>query len=325
MALTNDTVIAKVIAAQLVVAYREARIFSQRVNNTWRNALNAGGNEVIINRPVAGSVADYTTSTTITYNQVADVNKDALTLQLGGTGGIGKGGAVKYWHVKFDDLNRAVTGRDLLSTAVVEYGQALANQVDDDVRSVMLATGGATSIGSELTIDLDAIAGTDNGFDHFGLEQIHKAMDWKRVPRQGRWLIIGPALAEALQKTVLSNSVLMSTPQQGSLANGRIGSLGGFTLYMADPKHSKFTAKSGAKDPFYSETLIAGSDSATAFIDRIRKQERMRLESSFADVVRGLYEYNAKVLFPERLYKRSYKIEGAGVTNLGLPAAIPAS
>ena len=325
MALTNDTVIAKVIAAQLVLAYRERRIFSARVNSTWRSALNNGGNEVVINRPVPGSVADYTTSTSITYNQNADVNKDAITLQLGGTGGVGKGGAVKYWHVRFDDLNRAVTGRDLLSSSVVEYGEALANQVDDDVRSVMLGTGGATSIGSEITIDLDAIASSTTGFDSFGFEAVHKAMDWKRVPRAGRWMIIGPAMAEALQKTVLSSETLLSTPQQGSLANGRIGSLAGFTLYMADPKHSTFTAKSGAKDPFYTETVIAGSDSATAFIDRIRKTERLRLESAFADVVRGLYEYNAKVLFPERLYKRSYKIEGAGVTDLGLPAKIVAS
>ena len=325
MALTNDTVIAKVIAAQLVTAYRERRIFAQRVNNTWRNALRGGGNEVIINRPVPGSVADYTTSTTITYNQAADVNKDALTLQLGGTGGIGKGGAVKYWHVMFDDLNRAVTGRNLLASSVVEYGEALANQVDDDVRSVMLGTGGATTIGGEITIDLDAIAASTSGLDLLGLEQIHKAMDWKRVPREGRWIIIGPAMAEAIQKVVLSSEVLLSTSQQGSLANGRIGAMGGFTVYMADPKHSTFTAKSGAKDPFYTETLLAGSDSATAFIDRIRKTERLRLESSFADAVRGLYEYNAKVLFPDRLYKRSYKIEGAGVTNLSLPAKIVGS
>lgn len=325
MALTNDTVIAKVIAAQLVLAYRERRIFAARVNNTWRNALNAGGNEVLINRPVAGSVADYTTSTSISYTQTADVNKDALSLQLGGTGGIGKGGAVKYWHVKFDDLDRAVTGRDLLATAVVEYGEALANQVDDDVRSVMIGTGGATSIGSEIAMDLDDVAAATTGFDGFALEQIHKAMDWKRVPRSGRWLIVGPAFAEALQKTVLSSEVMLSTGQQAPKANGLIGNIAGFSVYMADPKHSTFTAKAGAKKPKITETVIAGSDSATAFIDRIRKTERMRLESAFADVVRGLYQYNAKVLFPERLYKRDYAFSGTNVVNPGLPAAIAAS
>ena len=322
MALNNATVVPKIIAAQLLLAYRERRVYTQRVNNTWRNALNAGGNEVIINRPIAGSVADYTTSTSITYNQKADVNAAGLTLQLGGTGGIGKGGVAKYWHVTFDDLDRALSSIDLLQSSVVEYGEALANQVDDDVRTAMLASARSAAA---VTVDLDAITSATDGLDKFSFETLHKDLDWKRVPRAGRWMIVGPAFLEALQKTILSSEQLLATPQQASLANGRVGSLAGFTLYMGDPKNSTFTAKAGAKDPNYAETVICGVDSATAFIDRINRTERLRLESSFADAVRGLYQYNAKVLLPERLLKRTYTFEGADVAQLTLPATIAAS
>ena len=321
MAISNDTVVAKVVAAQLLLAYRQRRVFSQRVNNTWRNALNNGGNEVLINRPVAGSVADYTSSTTVAYGTSANVNATALSLQIGGTGGIGKGGVSKYWTVKLDDLEAAMTSVGLLQASVVEYGAALADQVDDDVRSAMLAT---TNTVPDRTIDLDTIAGNKNGLDIYGFETMHKALDWKRVPRQGRWLIVGPAFAEAMQKSALSSEVMLSSPQTAALANGRIGTVAGFDVYLADPKHSAFTAKAGAKDPFYTETLVAGVDSATAFIDRIRKTERLRLEESFADAVRGLYQYNAAIIQSDRILKASYKIEGAGVTQLALPTAVTA-
>ena len=321
MAITNSTVVPKVVAAQLLIAYRQRRVFSQRVNNTWRNALNNGGSEVLINRPVAGSVADYTNSTTVAYSNKANVNATALSLQIGGTGGIGKGGVTKYWTVSIDDLEAAMTSVGLLQASVAEYGDALANQVDDDVRTVMLTT---TNTVADRTIDLDAISGNKNALDIYGLEAIHKALDWKRVPRDGRWLIVGPAFAEALQKSALSSEVLLTSASTAQLANGRLGKVAGFELYLADPKHSTFTAKSGAKDPFYTETILAGVDSAVAFIDRIRKTERLRLEGSFADAVRGLYQYNAAIINADRLLKASYKIEGEHVTNLSLPAKVTA-
>ena len=326
MAITNATVVPKIIAAQLLIAYRQRRVFSARVDNTWRNALNAGGNEVIINRPLAGSVADYNRSTRITYDQKADVNTNGLTLQLGGTGGIGMGGVVKFWHVKFDDLDRALSRPDLLPPAVREYGEALANQVDADVRTAMLA--GAPTVPAK-DIDLDSLnpdGARGTALDAFGFDDLHVRMDFKRVPREGRWLIVGPAFAQALQKSVLGNETLMATPQQAALANGRVGSVAGFTIYVTDPAYSTFTAGSGSGNnrvkPSYTETVVCGVNSATAFIDRINRTERLRLQDEFADAVRGLYEYNCKVLQPERILRADYKISGNSVTNIGLPAAI---
>lgn len=328
MALNNNTVVPKVIAAALLLAYRQRRVYGARVNNTWRNALNNGGDTVIINRPLAGSVANYNRSTNITYPAV-DINDAGLTLQLGGHDGIGLGGVVKYWSVKFDDLDRALSTVNILNSALVEYGEALANQVDADIRTAMVTTTVSNrQTLPEAKIDLDTIKDDTDALDRFGFELIHKALDWKRVPREGRWLIVGPAFVEALQKSVLSNETLLSTPQQSALANGRVGSLAGFTVYVADPKDSKYEAavSSGPAEnqhkKRYVETVVAGVDSATAFIDRIRRTERLRLENTFADAVRGLYEYNAKLLQPERLLTRNYGMEGANVTQLSLPAAV---
>ncbi len=328
MTLNNNTVVPKVIAAQLLIAYRQRRVYGARVNNTWRNALNGGGDTVIINRPLAGSVANYTRTTNVTYPAV-DVNDEGLTLQLGGHDGIGLGGVVKYWSIKFDDLDRALSSINILNSAIVEYGEALANQVDADVRAAMVSTTVANRQTLPLArIDLDTIASADDALDRFGFEVIHKALDWKRVPREGRWLIVGPAFVEALQKSVLANETLLSTPQQSALGNGRVGTLAGFTIYVADPKDSAYEAAvtSGAQasqhKKRYVETVVAGVDSATAFIDRIRRTERLRLENTFADAVRGLYEYNAKLLQPERLLTRQYGMEGANVTQLSLPAAV---
>ena len=67
MAINNTTVVPKIIAAALIRAYRRQTVYAGRVNNTWRNALNANGDTVILNQPASVSISDYTANGTITY------------------------------------------------------------------------------------------------------------------------------------------------------------------------------------------------------------------------------------------------------------------
>lgn len=280
MAITNDTVIAKVIASQLLLAFRQAIVFSGRTNNAYRSLLNAGGNEITINRPGDASVSDYAAKGTVTYAD-ADVGAPVkLTLNK-----------TKAWSVKFDDIQASLSNTDVLAAAVREHGVALAEQVDKDVRAGMVADATA---GPALTADHNA---ANLSIDSFSLSAMHRLMDLQNIPRAGRFMIVGPYSAELIQRIALKDSVLLT--QGGSLANGSIGSFAGFTFYVAPGGFTDYKASTKKA----TETLLYGVDSATAFIDTIRRTERLRLESTFADAVRGLYSYGYKVIEPTHLYK----------------------
>lgn len=241
---------------------------------------------MIINVPATASVSDYSANGTITYTN-ADVGT-AITLGLG---------KVKHWAIKFDDLNAALSSIPVLQSAVTEHGIALANQVDSDVRAAM---------------DTSATAGPALSFDHsktlsfedLKLPTLHRILDLQRVPKQGRFLIVGPYTGEVISKVAIANDQVLASGNMNNLVNGRLGSFAGFDIVVADPTHSTYKTS----DKTATETAFFGVNSATAFIDRIRKTERLRLQTTFADAVRGLYEYGVKVIDANRIFKSAVTI-----------------
>ena len=293
MAINETTTVPKVIAANLLSAFRQSNVYSARVNNSYRSLLNAGGESVIINTPGAASVSDYAVNGTVTYSD-ADVGTP-INLSLSKT---------KQWAVKFDDLNASISRPDVLASAVAEHGRALAEQVDKDVQKAMVdgASAGVT------LADTDSNA-NNLGIDSLKLSAMHRLMDLRNMPRAGRWVIVGPYTAELVQAIALKDSVLMSSAQTSGLTNGSLGSFAGFNWYVAPGSFSMFQ-KNQKKA---TETLLYGVDSATAFIDTISKTERIRLQTTFADAVRGLYRYGYSVIQPNNLFKSSLVITNVAV------------
>ena len=58
------------------------------------------------------------------------------------------------------------------------------------------------------------------------------------------------------------------------------------------------------------EEWFFGNDSSTAFIDQIRRVEPIRLQTQFADAVRGLYTYGVKTHLSGRLWKSAATVSG---------------
>lgn len=306
MAIDQTTVVPKIIAAQLLIAYRQRKVFAARVNNTWRSLLNAAGNEVVINQPGPSSIQDYTRNSTVSYTAV-DAGAP-LTLSLN---------RAKSWAIKYDDLDRAVSSVDLLQNSVVEHGEQLALSVDADVRAAMIT--GATQGLANFTIDHEKTGGLSYG--DLRLAAMHRQLDLSSVPKAGRWVIVGPYMAEVIQMIALANATLLSTNTTAALRNGLLGSFGGFDWYVwGNAEWSDFTSRAvtasggqpAKKANSAREQVLYGIDRATPFIDRMRRTERLRLQNTFADAVRGLYEYGASVIKPtgqDWLHKTTITIE----------------
>ncbi|MYF38266.1 MAG: hypothetical protein F4219_05795 [Gammaproteobacteria bacterium] len=324
MAINNTTVVPQVIAAAFLVEYRKARVFSQRTNNTWRSSLRSAGDRVIINRPGPGSVSDYSANATITYGN-ADVGTP-VTLTIDKT---------KAWSLKFDDLQAAMSSLPVLTQQVQESAQELANVVDRDVRSAMeedstTLPGGR---GPDTSTTAAAAAGDfDDGNQRYGLDYdaasledlqlqtAHRRLDLSDVPRTGRWVIVGPYMAELIQKIALANDRVLAGPRDSIgnqlISNGLMGNFAGFDWYVSNNMNSDYTATAASKSgdteakPANSarEVVYFGNDTATAFVDQVSRTEQIRLQTTFADAVRGLYSYGSKVVENGRLLKRRFEI-----------------
>ena len=298
MAIDNTTTVPKIVAAGFLDAYRKATIFTSRTNNTYRSLLNPYGNEVIINTNGVASISDYNANANITYAN-ADVG-DAVTLQITKN---------KAWSVKFDDLNAAISLPDVLENTVREAAFELAEVVDEDVRTAMSA--GATSITSPAAIDMEAITATSN-LNPLKLDIVHRIMDEALMPRAGRWMIISSYTAAYMQRVGLTNSTNFGLSQGDSpLINGSLGSFAGFNIYVSP---GNATVNRSARTS--NEQIIFGNDTGCAFIDRVNRTERLRLQNTFADAVRGLYQYGAKVIHPDRMFKYTVPYTKIDVSGL---------
>ena len=285
MAIDNTTTVPKIVAAGFLAAYRKATIFQSRTNNIYRSLLGAYGNEVIINTGMTAGISDYTANANITYEN-ADVG-DAQTLQITKN---------KSWAVKFDDLNAAVSLPNVLEETVRETALSLALVVDADVRAAM--SSGATAITAPAAIDMEAITANSN-LNPLKLDIVHRIMDEALMPRAGRWMIISSYTAAYMQRIGLTNSTIFGLSQGSSpLINGSLGSFAGFNVYVSP---GNATVNKSARTA--NEQILFGNDTACAFIDRVARTERLRLQNTFADAVRGLYQYGSKVLYPNRIFK----------------------
>ena len=286
MPITNATVVPKLIAARLVAKYGETRVFAQRTNRAWQGMLASGGNTVQRNTINDAAVADYVVDTDIAYTSgdVTALGDLTLTKQ-------------KYWAVKLDDIPAAQSVSGILDATVADAGEKLAAQVDSDVRAVFDA--GATA---GLAVGLDHESATAWEASDFKFAAFHRLLDLQNMPRAGRWLIIGPYGAEAIQRYAMQNAVIAATPVAG-LINGGIGSFAGFNVYVHGSSHSVLAGTTATEEWFY------GNDTAVAFIDQVRRLEQIRLQEAFEDAVRGLYTYGAKMDFAARVYKSVATIE----------------
>ena len=289
MALGNANVIPRLYAARVIKEYEDKRVYAARTNRTWQSALRQGGNTIRISELVAPTVKDYDASATpaVAYESIdADKAKD-LTLSY-----------EKYFAGKIGDIAELQSKPDLMSEYAAAAGVKLAEQVDADVYANMTKSGNFTA-GPAIALDRS----TALTLNDFKFSLLHRRMDVAKMPREGRWVIVGPYTAEALMATSLSSAFVAADAVSG-LQNGRLGTFAGLTLYISGDANSNFDDDSANSNtnPNATETWIFGNNTSLAFVDQVSSIERIRMESDFADGIRGLYTYGMDTIWPDRLY-----------------------
>ena len=93
----------------------------------------------------------------------------------------------------------------------------------------------------------------------------------------------------------MQDNTFVTQANPSSVLNGSIGMVAGINLLVSN----NVPVTGTPTDDYH---ITAGVENAIGYAEQIVNVEGLRLESSFADGVRGLHLYGAKVLQSELLY-----------------------
>jgi hypothetical protein len=231
--------------------------------NTQYAGVASRGNTVHIINATTPTIVDYKAAgRTISAVDLADTEVQLLINQE------------KAFSVNVDDVD-AVQAAGTFNAWTDAAGRALAEDAEDYLLAQMLA--GATD-GNPLDVVVDTAAEAKAA-----IRSIRTQMTAAKVPAAGRYVVVTPDMADLLLSDL---SDVGAAGSSNELRNGAI-----LRLYGMDVLESPLLGTDVSAIGYHQDMV--------AFVNQIQEVESFRNPTKFADVVRGLSVYGAKVVKSE--------------------------
>jgi N4-gp56 family major capsid protein len=274
MAITNT--LPQIWSARILAKLEKNLVFAQPgvVNRDYEGDIRQDGDRVHIHSFNDLTIGSYVkNSTTISYEQLTDTRVTLLIDQA------------KYFAFKVDDIDTAQMRPELIDAAADRAAYQLAEDADSYVAGLY---SGASTSSPDNTIETSQFTASNV---YQKLVDLSVLMDQVNLPAEGRFVIVPPWVKGLL----LQNSTFVTASKPDAVLNGQIGQIAGLNVLVSN------NVKTTGSAPVVSH-MMAGHPSALAYAEQITNVEGLRLEGSFADAVRGLHLYGAKVLDGARLF-----------------------
>lgn len=264
-------------SAQLLTTLKKTMVYGAPgvVNRDYEGEISAAGDTVkitSISRPTIGTYVPNVT--TINPEQLTDAQR-TLTIDQ-----------AKYFAFEVDDVDARQAKGNVMPEAMNEAAYALADVADQYLASLYTGVASANNLG---TISVVATTPTD-AYDKI-LVPLKVQLDVANVPTNGRYVIVPPWFHGRLLLDQRFIKVNESGTSEG-LRNGMVGRAAGFDILLSN----------NAPNPTGDDYVIqAGTPMAISYAEQINKTEAYRPQSSFADAVKGLHVYGAKLVRPEAI------------------------
>lgn len=275
MAIANF--IPEIWSANLLQPLQKAEVFGGVCNRDYEGDISQAGDTVHITTVSDVTVGDYTPHTDISIEALSDATQALIVNQS------------KFFAFEVDDVEKRQAISDVIAPATSNAAYQLADLADQYIAALMKA---GVATGNKLT----AVTSTDAAKLYETIVDLGVLLDEASVPSQGRWVVITPAQYGLLLKD--ERFISASDAANATLRNGIVGEAAGFSVR----KSNNVPTTSGVS------TIIAGSSIATTFAEQISSVEATRKEKGFADIVKGLHLYGAKVTRPTALATVDYSI-----------------
>ncbi|MBQ1963278.1 MAG: P22 coat protein - protein 5 domain protein [Clostridia bacterium] len=262
--------ISTVWSENLYQALDKKYIAAANCNRDFEGEIREKGNKVRICGIENVSVSDYTKNSNMSSPEtLADNYRDLMIDQA------------KYFNFQIDDVDRAQSSPKLMGLAMKNAASALANAADKYIYSLY------AEAASNIT---DEAVTVEKIIDH--LIDARTKLFAKNVSDASDIVIeVSPAIAGLILKA----KVNLSTDNTDSLENGCLGSIGGCKIFVSNNITSLRT------ETGMTYKCIARTKRAIAFAEQLSEIDAYRPELRFADAVKGLHLYGAKVVYPEEM------------------------
>lgn len=262
-----DNFIPEVWAAGVTQSFIANQVVIPTLNTQYSGEATRGNTVHIINATTP-TITDYAAAgRTITAEALADTEVQLLINQE------------KAFSVNVDDVDRVQAAGEF-NAWTEAAGRALAEDAEEYVLTQMFAGASDANTGA-VVVDTAAEAKT-------AIREIRKTMATNKVPANGRFVVVNPEFADLLLQDLSDVSVAGSSSE---LRDGAI-----LRLYGMDVIESPLT---GETDP----AAIGYHQDMVAFVNQVENVESLRNPTKFADIVRGLNVYGAKVVKSEAVVK----------------------
>ncbi len=264
------TFIPELWSARLLHALDKVHVAASLVNRDYEGKIKQCGATVHINTIGDITVSDYDTNQEIDEPESLSLNDCTLDINK-----------AKYFHFQIDDVDAAQAAGDLMDKAMERSAYALNDEADSYILSI-LAEG--ASAGNVIGEDDPVALTADNVYSY--IVQLRLILDKNNVPHEGRSIVLPPDVyALLLQDSRFTGSGNMG---EETTRSGFIGRIAGFDIYESNNCYSD-------GDTY---RVTAQVPSACTYAEQILETSAYRPEKCFADAVKGLHVYGAKVTDP---------------------------
>lgn len=246
----------------------------------------------LVNTDYEGEIKNY--GDTVRVNQIGNIKvenwaktQNVVPQDLDSTQAILTIDQARYFAFQVYDVDAAQANVNLMDAAMERAAFSLAKDIDTFIAGKYKEAGIKLDNGYTV-VSGEASTGEITAYDL--IVEISSKFDEKNVPDSGRWLVIPPWFHAMLLK---SDEYKMAV--ENYKTTGVIPRVAGIQIL----KSNNLQTKTESNTLYH--YLMGGTNMAISFAMQVQTTEAMRSASNFADVVRGLVLYGAKVFYPEAL------------------------
>ena len=268
MAITNF--IPTVWSANLYQELDKKYIGVANCNRDFEGEIREKGNIVRICGIGDVTVSDYTKNSNM--NSPSSLSDTSRELKID---------QAKYFNFQIDDIDRAQASPKLMELAMKNAANALANDADRYVYS-LFAQAGSTVKSTDANVFniLDLI-----------VDARTQLLNNNVVDPDDIVIEVTPDVAGLIMKA----KIALANDNITYLETGCIGSVGGCKIFVSG-NVKKMESENG-----YEHKCLARTKRAIAFAEQLSEIDAYRPELRFADAVKGLHLYGAKVVYPKEM------------------------
>lgn len=265
--------IPKLWSARLLNALDKSHVFANVVNRDYEGEIKKMGDTVHINTIGAVTIGTYTQNTDFSSGPETLATTDqTLTIDQ-----------AKYFNFQVDDIDKAQAAGDIMDKAMTRAAYGLADASDKYIAGILAGAADTSN-----TVSASAVALTSSNV-YENVVKMRTILDKANVPTAGRWLVIPPEMYALI---LLDDRFVKTGGEmaEGILKTGLVAQAAGFDIYLSN------NCVSANSNSTVTYTITGGVDSAATYAEQIVSTEAYRPEKRFADAVKGLHVYGAKVV-----------------------------